>query len=251
MGSNQSVVCVQAASAGHESPHQQYIPALKQQQHTKEKASVAPVYAADSASSISGSHMESEQEQLKQHPVVGRKLLATVRDSLLRKPWLSLTASVVLSGIPTHTAEQQAAVQAAYDEVLAGAKQRFEDLYQMGHMLGSGHYARCETAVLTQGRTPATQTLQYYLRTDEIMRGSACIISRTGSYQLHNTGGLMPASRPPQTCSARLCMQDTPQGATLIAQLVYAIICYLHAGCMWQSVTKTAPHTQQRSCPRL
>jgi hypothetical protein len=33
-------------------------------------------------------------------------------------------------------------VLAAYEEVMEGSKQQFGQLFQIGHMLGSGHYAR-------------------------------------------------------------------------------------------------------------
>jgi hypothetical protein len=136
MGICLSTVSLDTASQADVSQHKAEAIKQQQQHHTPLTA-----YAADSASSISGSHMEAEYK-LEQRPA-GRKLFATVRDSLLfKKPWLHFGASLVISGIQTYTAEQQAAVQAAYDEVVAGSQQRFEDLYQMGHMLGSGHYAR-------------------------------------------------------------------------------------------------------------
>jgi hypothetical protein len=135
MGTSLSTVSLDTASQTTDVSQHKAETSKQQQHHTPLTA-----YAADSASSISGSHMEAEHE-VKQRPA-GRKLFASVRDSLFKKPWLHFGASLVISGIPTYTAEQQAAVQAAYDEVMAGSQQRFEDLYQMGHMLGSGHYAR-------------------------------------------------------------------------------------------------------------
>lgn len=149
MGTSLSTISLDPASQADVSQHKAGTIKQQQQHHTPLTA-----YAADSASSISGSHMESEPE-LKQRPK-GRKLFATVRDGLFKKPWLQFGASLVISGIPTYTSEQQAAVHAAYDEVMAGSQQRFEDLYQMGHMLGSGHYARYAAGGWSSGHTAAT-----------------------------------------------------------------------------------------------
>jgi len=109
------------------------------------------VPAADSVSSISGSHLEMEQEQRQQkqqlqeqqHKPVGRKLLAAVKERF-RKPLSAFGASWVTAGLAP-TPELHAAVSAAYAEVIAGAKLNFADVYQMGPMLGTGHYARLVT----------------------------------------------------------------------------------------------------------
>lgn len=110
------------------------------------------VPAADSVSSISGSHLEMEQEQKQQkqqlqeqqHKPLGRNLLAAVKDRF-RKPLSAFGASWVTAGLAP-TPELHAAVLAAYAEVVAGAKLNFPDFYQMGPMLGTGHYARLVTS---------------------------------------------------------------------------------------------------------
>ena len=98
-----------------------------------------PVCATDSASSISGSHMDSEHDlkpQQQQQPAA-RKLLASLKDRLSR-PW---SQHSITSGLAP-SEELQEAVLAAYEEVMEGSKQQFGQLFQIGHMLGSGHYAR-------------------------------------------------------------------------------------------------------------
>jgi hypothetical protein len=81
--------------------------------------------------------MDSEHDlkpQQQQQPA--RKLLASLKDRL--RPW---SQHSITSGLAP-TDELQAAVLAAYEEVMEGSKQEFGQLFQIGHMLGSGHYAR-------------------------------------------------------------------------------------------------------------
>ena len=123
MGANASALSHDGSSPG-------LAPAGKQ---CKCSAATLPaVHAGDSASSISGSHVEAEQAQQHQ-PSAGRSLLATLRERF--------QSSRVTAGLAP-TAELQAAVLSAHAELTAGAKLKFAELYRMGHMLGTGHYAR-------------------------------------------------------------------------------------------------------------
>lgn len=128
----------------------QAAPPLQQQQASSKASRQADptpaIRAADSVSSFGGSNMEADhelkqqqqQQQHKQQQPGRSKLLALLRDRLLPLGG----ASLVTSGLAAPTAELQQAVLAAYQEVMDGSKQQFGELYQMGHMLGSGHYAR-------------------------------------------------------------------------------------------------------------
>jgi serine/threonine protein kinase len=56
--------------------------------------------------------------------------------------------------------EIKAAVQAAQKEVKAGAKLKFSDLYRLGQVVGTGHYARVQLAMsLKDGRRYAVKIL--------------------------------------------------------------------------------------------
>jgi serine/threonine protein kinase len=57
--------------------------------------------------------------------------------------------------------EIKAAVQAAQKEVKAGAKLKFTELYRLGQVVGTGHYARVQLAMsLKDGRKYAVKILQ-------------------------------------------------------------------------------------------
>jgi hypothetical protein len=109
-------------------------------QHSEDK--LKAYHQEDSCSirsSRSNSHMGADQDHPK-HPA-GQRLLAAVSKGLFRKPWSLLNTKRVTAGLGP-TSELQAAVEAAYEEILEGSKQPFEDLYRKGQVLGSGHYAR-------------------------------------------------------------------------------------------------------------
>jgi hypothetical protein len=54
-----------------------------------------------------------------------------------------IALSVAPAPPPNEYPEIRAAVVAAQKEVKAGAKLKFGDLYRLGQVIGTGHYARC------------------------------------------------------------------------------------------------------------
>lgn len=155
MGTSLSTASFDAAAS-------QAAPLQEQQQHSSKagrQADPPAIRAADSVSSFGGSNMEGEhelkQQQQQQHkqPPVRSRLLALLRDRLLPGG-----ASHITAGLPAPTAELQQAVLAAYHEVMDGGKQQFGETYQMGHMLGSGHYARSAAVLRGWPRRTAAAT---------------------------------------------------------------------------------------------
>jgi hypothetical protein len=209
----------------------------KQQKSPQQQQRVYATESPHTSSLSSSSHMDTDHEEpLKHHqqqqhqPAAGRSKLLATAASLFRKPWSQASQHWVLSGIPAHTEEQQAAVHAAYDEVMAGGKLRFEDLYAMGHMLGSGHYARWVRLAVGSCTVCVLQALLCARQLE-----AACT---------HAQVSVTAAPRDVLTC--RLA----PSAVSNPVLLVLHACMRVPAGCMWRAACRTGPHTQPRSCPR-
>jgi hypothetical protein len=126
-----------------------------------------------------------------------------------------IALSVAPAPPPNEYPEIRAAVVAAQKEVKAGAKLKFGDLYRLGQVIGTGHYARCVR-----------------------VRVRACV--RVG-------GG------PGGGGGVRLLQQHTQRGAAATARptpcLGAAVSCNVDAlppttGCSWRRLSRTAPSTR-------
>lgn len=186
--------------------------------------------------------MGADQHQPKQP--AGRNLLAAVTKGLLHKPWSLLNTKRVTAGLAP-TSELQAAVDAAYEEILAGSKQRFEDLYHKGRVLGLGHYARCvQHAVQQRMQRQLMPTAILNSISAELRQRFLCWFR----FYMHFRA--LPTT-PWQATATPTNFHGRPHKGSAPC-IINTLVCFTCvAGCTQRHRCRTARSMQPRSCQRL